>query len=295
MSGFTSIVVPAPENTPSPEKIQATLARVDSAHSPSNPQPSPVTPDSTLLAGKYKTPEELEKGYKEVQAYANRLNTELQKVRKATPVPSATEPTTEPAPAAPAPIVPETAKAEQPEQPKSLEIEVKAAEETLEAKGLSFDKYAESYAQNGKLTDADLAELEKAGIGRQLVETYVRGVEALREQTIRQGHELVGGQETFAQMVTWASTGLSKAEIEAYNESVAKGGEHMKLALLGLKSRWQAQASTVESSLIGGQTTSAPAGYQSLRELSLAQRDPRYGKDPAYTREVEAKAMVSKF
>jgi hypothetical protein len=37
------------------------------------------------------------------------------------------------------------------------------------------------------------------------------------------------------------------------------------------------------------------SGYASAEEMVAAMRDPRYGKDSAYTREVERKTAVSTF
>lgn len=216
------------------------------------------------FAGRYDSIEDLEKGYKELQAELTRAK---------------------------APAKPD--EAAKPATPEAGEGEAGSAEEVLEAKGLDFNKFASSFEQHGKVTDEDYAELEKAGISRAVVDTYVQGHQALRQQTYDNAVALVGGEDAFKAMRTWATTSLNAAELTAYNDAVQKGGEAQKLALTGLKSRYEA-ANGREARLVSGTGSNSNSDtFASIRELSKAQADTRYGKDRDYTRSVEAKAARS--
>lgn len=253
----------------------AALARADQAHSPANPQ-APGTPQ--LFAGKYKSVEELEKGYKELES---KLGVQS---KPADPVQS-------PAPTEAKPPV-DTDKGTEGD---TLAIQ-KEAEETLAAKGLDFAEFSKSYMENGgKLTDADFTKLEAAGIPKNIAEAYIAGQQALAEKSVAAGKALVGGDQVFDSMRTWAATNLTDADLEAYNESVSKGGAHADNALLALKARWQSATGGIEPSLVGGSQASGVTGYASLREMAKDQSDPRYASDPAFRRQVEARARVSKF
>ena len=270
-----SVSIPPAAPTESQQNIDATLARADAAHSPTTPQSPPTTPPPTQqqkLAGRFDNVEDLEKAYKELQAEFTRRNN------------------------------PNAQQQQPPAKPEGLEVTQQPSAEdvqkTLESKGLDFQKFADSFYQNGQLTEEDFAELEKAGINRQLADTYVKGVEALRQQTIAQGHAIVGGQDVFKAMTAWAAANLPQADIDAYNAMVTKGGNQTELALLGLKSKWQqATGGSNEPNLLSGRQATVTDGdtFSSIRELAAAQRDPRYGKDAAYTRSVEQKAARSKF
>jgi hypothetical protein len=68
-----------------------------------------------------------------------------------------------------------------------------------------------------------------------------------------------------------------------------------KLAVEGLKAKYEA-ANGVRPALVkGGGNSVGGDAFRSAAEQVAAMRDPRYGKDPAYTRDVEAKSMRSNF
>ena len=94
-------------------------------------------------------------------------------------------------------------------------------------------------------------------------------------------------------------TDLPKEEIDAYNSIMNSGNQPMiKIAVSGLISRYR-DAEGVEPQIIKGKaSSSSPAeggSFASAEEMLKAMRDPRYGKDPVYTREVERKTGNSNF
>lgn len=173
------------------------------------------------------------------------------------------------------------------------------AEETLKQNGLDFGKFEQEYLANGSLSEESYAALEKAGIGKNYVDAYIKGNEAILQRFIGEVNDMAGGAEQYKAMTTWAESNLPKEEIDAYNSIMNSGNQPMiKIAVSGLISRYR-DAEGVEPQIIKGKaSSSSPAeggSFASAEEMLKAMRDPRYGKDPVYTREVERKTGNSNF
>lgn len=222
--------------------------------------------DEKLYAGKYKTVEDMEKGYLELQkAFSGR-----------TPDPDAAgnegaaDNDNDDAP---------SLEVSRPEQPPALD----------------FSEYAEEFRKTGALSDESFEALEKKGFSRDTVETYLDGVQARVSRLQSSAFDVVGGKENYQTISEWAGSNLSDDELEAYNAAVASGNPaQIKLAVSGLKSRYQAETGS-ESTLIGGRGgPTAPAGYQSRAELKRDMGDDKYHTDPAFRAQVEAKLKATK-
>ena len=189
------------------------------------------------------------------------------------------------------------------ESPEVLERISKAtkeeAAEALKENGLDFTKFEREYMASGDLSEESYKELEKAGITKKHVEAYLRGNEALMNQTVTDITSMAGGMESYQAMTAWAARNMPKEDVDAYNEAMNSGNIPLiKMAVSGLVARYQASEGA-EPVLLGGRAPAARsggvAGYASKEEMVAAMRDPRYGKDSAYTREVERKTGASTF
>jgi hypothetical protein len=74
---------PAEETPERPRDEQGRFAPVEETEEPAEATPEEETPAEQLLAGKYKTPEELERAYTELQSLQGRHSQELGELRKA--------------------------------------------------------------------------------------------------------------------------------------------------------------------------------------------------------------------
>lgn len=152
-----------------------------------------------------------------------------------------------------------------------------------------FDKAAAEFAADGKIADETLASLEAAGVPRATVDNYVAGVVALAAQQEQAAFGLVGGEQTYGQMVEWASSNLSDAEIAAFDAAVTNPATS-EMAIKGLYARFQ-QSGTFEPT--GGVKTGQPSAgdmFRSRHEMIAAMQDERYTKgDAAYHADVQAK------
>lgn len=174
-----------------------------------------------------------------------------------------------------------------------------ASAEALAQVGLDYNKYAESYAANGKLSDADYAEMAAKNIPRAVVDAHIAALvksaeseaSALRSSVF----EAVGGEESYGKMSEWAKANVPKDQLEAYNRVVDSGDiNSIRLAVSGLHAKYTAAVGS-EPNLLGGSAPGNASGdvFKSTAQLVEAMKDPRYSRDPAYRAEIEARLARS--
>jgi hypothetical protein len=171
------------------------------------------------------------------------------------------------------------------------------AEETLASKGLDLSKYEQSYTENGALTEDDYKELEAAGLPKNVVDTYIKGQEALTEAFVSTVHETVGGADEYAKMIEWAKLNKPAEFIKEYDTLITSRNEQLALmAAKGLAADYKAAYGTPPKLLGGnGNVSSDTQGYQSRAEMVRAMRDPRYKEDEAYRNKVAKKLQNTNF
>jgi len=163
-------------------------------------------------------------------------------------------------------------------------------QQAVEAAGVDFNSLQSEYNEQGGLSDDAYAKLADAGFPQDLVNSWIKGQEALSNDYQNSVHNLVGGKESYGEMIGWASENLSEAEIASYDKAVDSGDIGMvQLAVDGLRSRYQT-AEGSDPALIAGQSAPSTGGnYGSWAEVTTAMRDPRYARDPAYRQSVATK------
>ena len=184
----------------------------------------------------------------------------------------------------------EEVKTEQPKSNNKLEI----AEKAVADAGLDMSSLQQEYAEKGELDAKSYEALEKAGITKQYVDNYIAGQEALANQQANEIKSTVGGEETYQEMVDWASKNMTEGEKQAYNKAVNSGDmDTVKLAVNALKGQFE-RANGVEPKLVEGkaQPTSEEV-FQSWAQVTEAMADPRYAKDVAYQEEIKTKLANS--
>ena len=171
------------------------------------------------------------------------------------------------------------------EQPSGSEVQ-----QAVEAAGVDFSSLQNEYNEQGGLSEDAYAKLADAGFPQDLVNSWIKGQEALASDYQSSVQNIVGGADAYDEMITWASDNLSETETAAYDRAVSSGDLDMvKLAVSGLQSKYQA-AEGSDPALIAGQSAPSSGGnYSSWAEVTQAMRDPRYKSDPAYRQSVTAK------
>ena len=249
-------------------------------------QPDGSDDDQQLLAGKYKSVQELEKAYKELQSKLGQ--------RPQEPVAGATDEDNQ---------SDEDQAEDKPETPSgnAKEIYGEVIGSRLDEAGIDFAEMNTRWQQTGELAADDYQQLEGAGFTKDMVDAYLSGLQykaakdsALSAQEINAIKQEYGGEKAYSDMLAWAGQNLSQEEIDGFNQIV--NGSNLaasKLAIAGLHSRYSAAVGR-EPKLIGGRS---PRGgtdkFESTAQLVEAMKDPRYNTDPAYRRKVEDKLSRS--
>lgn len=239
--------------------------------------------EAPLLAGKYKSVDELEKAYKELQSKLGQ--------RK------------------PADEVDDVVDDAEPEEDEEPEADTRSAKEIygdligskLEEAGIDFSDMNTRWQQSGELTTDDYTALEGAGFTRQMVEAYLNGLNyqaakdsALSLQQVNEVKAQFGGEEEYGRMMAWAQANLSAEEQDAFNNLIeTQPMSAVKLAVAGIHSRYTA-AEGREPKLLGGRSPRSEGDvFESTAQLVEAMSDPKYKSDPAFRRKVEAKLSRS--
>ena len=215
-----------------------------------------------LLAGKYKSAEELEKAYVELQKKLGDNKEEE----------------------------PEKASAEeQPEDKPQLS----------EGATLITDASKEYFDNGNKLSPETLAKFSSLS-SQDLIKAYMEVSQPpefqqqqaappadITDSQINQIKNAAGGEKAYANIVNWAKSSLPQDQINAFDEVVNTGSvQAIQLAVSGLKAEYD-NANGVEGRMVTGKT--APNNgdvFRSQAELVRAMNDARYDSDPAYRQDV---------
>ena len=175
---------------------------------------------------------------------------------------------------------------------KTSDLEI--AEKAVESAGLNMDNLATEYNEKGELDTKSYEALEKAGIPKDYVNQFIEGQKAIADQQATSIKDMVGGADAYTEMSNWAAENMSEQEKTAYNTAVnSKDIETAKLAVVGLKAKFES-ANGNEPSLVEGKgTITGQDGYKSWAEVTAAMGDDRYSKDPAYQAMVQEKLAKS--
>ena len=144
------------------------------------------------------------------------------------------------------------------------------------------------YAEHGELSDEMYDSLEKAGVTRNMVDTYIKGQLALVEAELSEAYARAGGKEEYAKMVQWAADNLSEPEQEAFDMQV-RNPKTRGLAVDSLAAKYRAEQDTTPN-LLGGDNQPTPGEvFENAAEMAAAINDPRYHTSSNYRAQVQRK------
>lgn len=231
------------------DKVDANDAKTDD---------SLKTDQEKMLAGKYKSVEELEKAYEHLQT---KLSTQENE-----------ETTEEPA---------------EYEEAGKEEAEAIATEAGIDYQGLEAE-----YQDTGELSADTYNMLAEAGIPEEMVNAYIAGQEALTQTTVQKMYDIAGGENEYQDMISWATDSLSENEVEAFNSSLMNEST-AEFAIQGLTARFNADKGP--NLVRGSQSISRTGGFNSKAEMMRDMANPQYQQDPAFRAEVQRRVAVSDF
>ena len=254
----------------------------------------------TLLAGKYKSAEELEKAYGELERKLGEKDNQGSETDNKT----------------------EVSETEEVSEKKTETTEITEENFYLEDGKVNYESVNEAYGDKlgnlfqeanvdpweiskhfqeneGSITETDYQQLESAGLSRQTVDAYLAGRAAdmgfgdsgdISDATVTEVKNFAGGDEAYGNMVNWASNNLGTSEVQAFDEVINSGSvDAIKLAVSGLKARYE-DANGREGTMVTGKApVQTKDVYRSQAELVAAMNDKRYDLDSAYRQDVIAK------
>ena len=156
----------------------------------------------------------------------------------------------------------------------------------------------EYYANGNQLTPETLQkfssmssqDLIKAYMEVQQLPEYQQAQQTPVEITDSQVNQIknaAGGEAAYSNIINWAKSNLEAEQINAFDDVVNTGSvQAINLAVAGLKAQYD-NANGVEGRMVTGKApTNSGDVFRSQQELVAAMNDVRYDKDPAYRQDV---------
>ena len=248
----------------------------------------------TLLAGKYKNTEELEKAYKELEQKLGSQDEPEAEPEAETEAEAETEPET---------IEEELAKGYKEDgavdYAKVTETYGSEISGVMEKAGVDPWPISQEFHDNqGQYTPEMVKQLTDAGFSEAAVKSYFAGrsaeagytskVEDITDAQISDIQTKAGGAETYKNLVGWAQQNLSEASINAFDNVINTGTiDEINFAVAGLKAQYD-NANGFEGKMYTGKapTSTSQDVFRSQAELVAAMSDRRYDSDPAYRQDI---------
>tara|TARA_Y100001963_G_scaffold9274_1_gene11924 strand:+ start:445 stop:1338 length:894 start_codon:yes stop_codon:yes gene_type:complete len=253
-----------------------------------------------LLAGKYKSPKDLEKAYLELQRKQGE-ESGLGKLDK--------EPTEE--------VTEETPQFTQEDfysedgsvnYETANEVYGEQISKQFQDNGIDPFKMNEYFVENnGTLTDEMYTDLSKAGFNKAMVDSYLEGVRnqvgmeqaqaeaapILSDAEVAEVHNIAGGKGGYEQLMEWASENISDADAKNFDEVIETGNKAaVTFAVKALMGQYE-DAVGRDSNLVTGRKSSPQDVYKSMAQVVSDMSDPRYDKDEAFRDDVQEKLARS--
>jgi hypothetical protein len=171
------------------------------------------------------------------------------------------------------------------------------------AKRVDFLKEAsdEYYSNDNSLKPETLQKLKEMP-SEELIDAYM---EMQKNNPVAQAQPLsadaaktivdsVGGQDAYNDTLSWAADNLKPEEVAAYDNVVNSGNKDaIFFAVQALNQRYKDSVGFEGQQISGRAPKSTVKGFRSNAELANAISDPRYRNDPAYRYDIEQKLAAS--
>ena len=283
-----AMVGPGQEDAVS-EFLQELEQRDAAEAAPAAEAEAPADGEPELLAGKFKSPADLEKAYKELE---RKLGQRQQQQSEPEP--------------APEPLTREQAVGHYGE---SI---VAAAEEA----GIDLGAWDQAVKAGKDTTEQRQKLAEQTGIPAQLIEQYEAAFRpkaaesaasdsqaaGLTDADVSELKQLVGGDQEFTRLSQWAAANMGADELADYNAAVDSGNKAaVRLALRAMQARAAAGQQSGEPELVGGGTAPRASAFKTQEEALEAMRKTDgkgrnlYRNDPEYRQWYEKTMARSTF
>jgi hypothetical protein len=224
-------------------------------------------------AGKFKSAEDLEKAYKELEKKLG------QKDESTT-----TEEDTE-------------AETESPDESPAEEEEADAVSDTAKF----IQEASEEYFNNSNQLTPETVQKLKEMPSDQLIDAYLELQKNVTptQQTLTDADAdsiiaAAGGNDAYNETLAWASENLKPEEVAAYDNVINSGNKDaIFFAVQALTQRYKDAVGFEGKQVSGKSVKNSVKGFRSQAELARAISDPKYRTDPAYRMDVEERLAAS--
>ena len=159
----------------------------------------------------------------------------------------------------------------------------------------------EYYASNNQLKPETIQKLKELP-SEKLIEAYLDLQKNAPAQTNKPLSDAdadvivksVGGDDAYRQTLAWAAENLKPEEVAAYDNVVNSGNKDaIFFAVQALNQRYKDAVGFEGNQVSGKSVKNTVKGFRSQAELARAISDPRYRNDPAYRLDIESKLAAS--
>ena len=259
-----------------------------------------IAEQENLLAGKYKTTEDLEKAYKELESKLGKQDKGLE--RDDVPDPEETTEEKEP----------QLTKEDFYNEDGSVNYDTaeqaygKQISDIFKSNEIDPMKMTEYFVENnGTLSDEMYNQLSEAGLPREAVNQYLQGARqqvgftqevelpVLNNEEVAEVKAIAGGEEGYEQLMSWASDNMSEADSNNFDEIInLQNKAAAKFAVKALMGQYE-DAVGRDSTLIQGKQSTPQETYRSMAEVVRDMNNPLYDSDEAYRDDVRRKLESS--
>lgn len=215
--------------------------------------------------------------------------------------------TTDVAPETESQAAPQEPVVDEPQAPPTEEATSDAVTEPVDHNAI-LQPFFEEFQMSGSLSDDSMSRCAEAlGTTKELIGLVVDGMQARQQARVAAVFTPAGGEAAYREMIQWATEKFSPDEAQAFNQILDTGSvEEITTAVSNLKKQFTEvkgspqvdQQKVIPPTPTAGSSNVKPSsssgvsdGFKSFSELMAAQKDPRYGKDDVYTKEVYRKAL----
>tara|TARA_R100001230_G_C5671123_1_gene176050 strand:- start:140 stop:1039 length:900 start_codon:yes stop_codon:yes gene_type:complete len=259
-----------------------------------------VEEQENLLAGKYKTTEDLEKAYKELETKLGDKDKGLDRDK------STEEPTDE------VTEEPEISKDDFYNEDGSVNYDTtekaygKQLSDIFKSNEIDPMKMTEYFVENnGTLTNEMYETLGNAGLPKSAIDQYLEGARqqmgvssepelpVLNNEEVSEVKAIAGGEEGYEQLMSWASENMSDEDAKNFDEIISlQNKASAKFAVKALMGQYE-DAVGRDSNLIQGKKSSPQETYRSMAEVVRDMGNPLYETDESYRDDVRRKLEAS--
>ena len=156
-------------------------------------------------------------------------------------------------------------------------------------------------AGNTKFTSSEVVKLQtslgKLGFSKTDVDNYIAGQQALADKYTNTIYNSVGGQESYTELVEWASSNIAQETITEYNEALTGGNVAKATQLLEYMNMKKGATSPESPNRLKGNASNDLGGIKPFADKSewmKATANPLYGKDAKVTNLIDKRYLASR-